>query len=127
MTRFSLSALALGAILALPAGAEAQDGKVMVATYIDENAATYGDIAQEIWDLAEVGYLETESSALLMSTLAAEGFEITSGVAGIPTAFVASWKTGDGPVIGILAEYDALPGITQGLSLIHISEPTRPY
>ena len=119
MTRFSLSALALGAILALPAGAEAQDGKVMVATYIDENAATYGDIAQEIWDLAEVGYLETESSALLMSTLAAEGFEITSGVAGIPTAFVASWKTGDGPVIGILAEYDALPGITQGRS------PTR--
>ena len=98
-----------------PAGAlvPSQDYKEMVAAEIDRKAAAYGEIAQRIWDLAELGYLEVESSALLETTLASAGFEIDS-VAGIPTAFVASYKNGeDGPVLGILAEYDALPGITQ--------------
>jgi len=97
----------------LPAAVAAQDGKEMVARFIDDNAGSYGAIAQEIWDLAEVGYLETQSSALLADELAGEGFEIATGVAGIPTAFVGSWSNGEGPVIGILAEFDALPGITQ--------------
>jgi aminobenzoyl-glutamate utilization protein B len=94
----------------------AQDGKQLVSDFIDQNATTFGDIAQTIWDLAEVGYQETESSALLQRTLGGAGFEVESGVAGIPTAFIASWSNGDGPVIGILAEYDALPGITQDRS-----------
>ncbi|WFL78822.1 amidohydrolase [Altererythrobacter arenosus] len=72
-------------------------------------------VAQQLWDWAEVGYLETRSSALLQSELASEGFRIESGVAGIPTAFVAEWGKG-GPVIAILAEYDALPGINQSAS-----------
>ena len=91
----------------------AQDDKDRVAQSIDAKAEHYGEIAQQIWDLAEVGYLENESSALLRRQLADAGFEISAGVAGIPTAFVASWRNGDGPVIGILAEYDALPGINQ--------------
>ena len=95
---------------------QAQDGKDMVAAFIDENAGSYSSIAQEIWDLAELGYLETESSALLAGTLEAAGFEVEMGVAGIPTAFVASYRNGDGPVVGILAEFDALPGITQDRS-----------
>ncbi len=95
---------------------QAQDGKDMVAAFIDENAGSYSSIAQEIWDLAELGYLETESSALLAGTLESAGFEVVMGVAGIPTAFVASYRNGDGPVVGILAEYDALPGITQDRS-----------
>jgi aminobenzoyl-glutamate utilization protein B len=99
-----------------PAGIGAQDGKQLVSDFIDQNATDFGDIAQTIWDLAEVGYQETESSALLQRTLADAGFEVEPGVAGIPTAFVASWTNGDGPVIGILAEYDALPGITQDRS-----------
>ncbi len=49
---------------------------------------------------------------MIKETLAAEGFEIDSEIAGIPTAFVATFGT-QGPVIGILAEYDALPGINQ--------------
>ena len=49
---------------------------------------------------------------MIKETLAAEGFEIDSGIAGIPTAFVASFGS-EGPIIGILAEYDALPGINQ--------------
>ena len=113
MIRCQVSALLIAVTMALPSLAGAQDGKTMVAAYIDENANSYGDIAQEIWELAELGYMETESSALLQSALDREGFEIEAGVAGIPTAFVASWKNGNGPIVGIMAEYDALPGITQ--------------
>ncbi|MDX1492435.1 MAG: amidohydrolase, partial [Longimicrobiales bacterium] len=58
---------------------------------------------------------ETESTALLQGELGAAGFDIEAGVAGIPTAFVASWGQGE-PVIGILAEFDALPGINQSRS-----------
>ncbi len=116
MMRYARTAMLSMAALGVPVLAAAQDGKLMVATYIDDNAETFGDIAQEIWDLAELGYLETESSALLQATLREAGFTIESGVAGIPTAFVASWSNGDGPTVGILAEYDALPGITQDRS-----------
>lgn len=91
----------------------AQDDKARVAQSIDDLAPHYGDVAQQIWDFAEVGYLERRSTALLQEQLADAGFEISAGVAGIPTAFVASWSNGDGPTIGVLAEYDALPGITQ--------------
>src|SRR5690606_24634767 len=108
--------LQLGGALPAPAAAQAQDGKDMVAAFIDERAETYGSLAQEIWDLAEVGYLETESAALLAGHLSDAGFQVEMGVAGIPTAFVARWSSGDGPVLGILAEYDALPGITQDRS-----------
>ena len=91
----------------------AQDDKRRIAEAINARAHYYGEIAQQIWDFAEVGYLENKSSALLQSQLADAGFEISSGVAGIPTAFVAAWRNGDGPTIGLLAEYDALPGINQ--------------
>lgn len=93
----------------------AQDAKDRMAAYIDANAGEFAETAQEIWDLAEVGYMETQSSELLQSKLRAAGFEIAAGVAGMPTAFVASWG-GDGPVIGIMGEYDALPGINQSRS-----------
>ena len=66
----------------------------------------------QIWDFAEVGYKEEKSTALLQQTLKENGFTIESGVAGMPTAFVASYGSGS-PVIGILAEYDALPGMSQ--------------
>jgi aminobenzoyl-glutamate utilization protein B len=110
MRRTALFALAA---IVIPSLVSAQDGKQMVADFIDQNATSYSDIAQEIWDLAELGYLENESSALLQATLRDAGFEVEVGVAGIPTAFVATFKNGDGPVIGVLAEFDALPGITQ--------------
>lgn len=72
----------------------------------------YKKIALSIWEYAELGYKETKSSALLQRTLQDNGFVVESGVAGIPTAFVASYGSGS-PVIGILAEYDALPGLSQ--------------
>ncbi len=72
----------------------------------------YKSKAMQIWDFAEVGYKEEKSSALLLQTLKENGFIIKAGVAGIPTAFVATYGSGS-PVIGILAEYDALPGMSQ--------------
>ncbi len=79
---------------------------------LDTKAETYGAIAQNIWDLAEMGYLEEKSAALLQKTLKNEGFSIKKGVAGIPTAFIAEYGSG-APVIAILGEYDALPGLSQ--------------
>jgi aminobenzoyl-glutamate utilization protein B len=72
----------------------------------------YKQIALQIWDHAELGYKEVKSTALLQQTLKNEGFTVEAGVADIPTAFVATYGSGQ-PVIGILAEYDALPGIAQ--------------
>ena len=69
-------------------------------------------IAQEIWLAAEPGYQEKISSALLADTLEGAGLNVTRGVAGIPTAFTAEFGEGK-PVIGILGEFDALPGLSQ--------------
>ena len=79
---------------------------------IEAHHGDYSAIALQIWDYAELGYKEEKSSALLQQTLKDKGFAVESGVAGIPTAFVASYGSGH-PIIGILAEYDALPGLSQ--------------
>ncbi|WP_373399840.1 amidohydrolase [Algoriphagus halophilus] len=79
---------------------------------LDEKASFYSEVSQQIWDYAELGYLETKSSALLQKTLSDAGFKVTAGVAEIPTAFVAEYGSGK-PVIGIMAEFDALPGVSQ--------------
>ncbi len=79
---------------------------------IDNRMGEYTSLAHRIWELAEVGYLEVESSKLLQENLQAHGFDLKTGVAGIPTAFVASYGSGK-PVIAILGEFDALPGVSQ--------------
>jgi aminobenzoyl-glutamate utilization protein B len=71
--------------------------------------------ALQIWEYAEVGYKENKSAALHVQNLKAAGFTVETGVAEIPTAFVATYGSGS-PVIGILAEYDALPGLSQTVS-----------
>ena len=83
---------------------------------IEKKEEAYIEIAKTIWQLAEVGYQEYKSSELLQNTLKEEGFSIQSGVAKIPTAFVASYGSGK-PVIAILAEFDALPGLSQQVSI----------
>jgi aminobenzoyl-glutamate utilization protein B len=72
----------------------------------------YKKVALQIWNYAEVGYKEVKSSALHQKTLSDNGFTVEAGVADIPTAFVATYGSGK-PVIGILAEFDALPGLAQ--------------
>ena len=98
--------------LSIPVPAAAQSGHQAVIAHVEANAEGYGAVAQQIWDLAEVGYQEIESSGLLQAQLKGAGFDVEADVAGMPTAFVASFGEGS-PVIGILAEFDALPGITQ--------------
>ena len=79
---------------------------------IKKHQSTFENVAMDIWDLAEVGYQEYKSAEILINVLKKNGFKITTGVADIPTAFIAEYSNG-GPVIGILGEYDALPGVTQ--------------
>lgn len=79
---------------------------------LDNKYADYKAIAMQIWDNAELGYKEVKSSALHQKTLKDNGFSVQAGIADIPTAFVATFGEGK-PVIGILAEFDALPGLAQ--------------
>jgi aminobenzoyl-glutamate utilization protein B len=83
-----------------------------ITANLEAKKEVYSSIAQQIWGFAEMGYQEEKSAALLQETLIAEGFKITKGVAGIPTAFIAEYGEGL-PVIAILGEYDALPGLSQ--------------
>ncbi|MDA0833707.1 MAG: amidohydrolase [Planctomycetota bacterium] len=87
------------------------DKRIAIQSVIDREAEAW-EKALSIWKWAEPGYQEIRSSKLLAGWLEANGFEVTRVVAGIPTAFVASF--GDQPpVIGILGEFDALPGLSQ--------------
>ena len=105
----------LGALLIVSAsGAMAQDTDEIL-DFIDSRYESTADMARAIWEYAEVGYQETQSSELIQAALSADGFEIESGIAGIPTAFVATHGSGE-PVIAIMAEFDALPGINQDAS-----------
>lgn len=79
---------------------------------LDTRSAQYAQTAQRIWELAELGFMENESTALLQASLRDAGFSIETGVAGMPTSFIATWGSGK-PIIGLLAEYDALPGVSQ--------------
>jgi len=79
---------------------------------IEARAEPTWQAALKIWEWAEPGYQETQSSQLLADMLEKEGFTVERGVAGIPTAFTATAGSGK-PVIGILGEYDALPGLSQ--------------
>ena len=82
---------------------------------IAKNKERFSQIALDIWEFAEMGYQEVKSSNLLANELKNEGFKITKNVAGIPTAFIAEYGS-SGPVIGILGEFDALPGLAQSSS-----------
>ncbi|MBY6127200.1 amidohydrolase [Qipengyuania aquimaris] len=96
---------------AMPLAAQTADPLAEVAAQEERTDR----VAKQIWDWAELGYLENRSSGLLQDELTSEGFTVEAGIADIPTAFLAEWGEG-GPVIAILAEYDALPGISQTAS-----------
>jgi aminobenzoyl-glutamate utilization protein B len=69
-------------------------------------------MAMTLWDHSELALLEEQSAEFLASLLEQEGFSVERGVAGMPTAFTATFRYGEeGPVLGVLAEYDALPGV----------------
>ena len=95
-----------------PAEADVSDGVAHAVDRVGSYQEPAIAMAQDIWEFAELGYQEERSSGRLADFLAGRGFAVERGVADMPTAFVASRGTGS-PVIGILAEFDALPGLSQ--------------
>jgi aminobenzoyl-glutamate utilization protein B len=112
MTKLSI----LAALLLVTAHPAAQaDPKSTALSWLDSNASTLSKVNRNIWGWAETGLEEVQSSKALQELLSSNGFTVEAGVAGMPTAFVATYGSGQ-PVIGILAEYDALPGLSQDAS-----------
>lgn len=120
MAKFALIVVLVLAGLVRPS---AQTGpKAMAQGWIDANASTLNRVNRNIWGWAETGLEEHKSSAELQDLLRANGFTVESGVAGMPTAFVATFGSGR-PVIGILAEFDALPGLSQAATAERTARP----
>lgn len=86
--------------------------KKLALLEIDKRKDAFTALSDRIWDMAEKVYHEYRSAELLCSALEDEGFEVIRGIAGISTAFVGKSGTGK-PVIGVLGEFDALPGLSQ--------------
>jgi aminobenzoyl-glutamate utilization protein B len=108
---FRMAALAL--VITAAAVAHAASGDhAQLLQLVDQNASHWQQVSKQVWDYAELGYHETKSSELLQEQLKAAGFHIQAGVADEPTAFIASYGEGK-PVVAILGEYDALPGLSQ--------------
>lgn len=87
-------------------------------SWVDAHGEQLIDIANKIWGYAEIALNEYKSAELLVSILKENGFTVKTGLAEMPTAFRASWGKG-APVIGFLAEYDALPGLSQKAKVEH--------
>ena len=111
-SKLTLVLLAAGCLIADASGADSQPAHAVVIRLVDGHAAEFRGVSRRIWEFAEMGYQEHQSSALLQQQLQSAGFTIDGGVADMPTAFVASFGQGK-PVIGILGEFDSLPGLSQ--------------
>src|SRR5947209_6902604 len=106
------------AILALSLATPAVEPETLTALhqelvrYLDGRQSELAAASQDIWAYAEIGLEEHRSAARLAGLLKDSGFRVREGISGMPTAFVAEYGSGR-PVIGILAEYDALPELSQ--------------
>ncbi len=100
------------AVIMMPLTLFAQKRTDLPLEYLDRSFHTYDQLQKQIWSIPELGFLETKSSNMLQNHLQEQGFKIETGVAGMPTAFIATYGSGS-PVIGISAEFDALPGLSQ--------------
>src|SRR6202167_6442544 len=98
--------------LALTAAGQPPPPHKQIEALVDQHSAQYAQASKTIWEYAELGYHEDKSSALLQRDLKEAGFRIEAGVADEPTAFIATYGQGS-PIIGILGEFDALPGLSQ--------------
>ena len=85
---------------------------------MEENEAKFSELAKQIWGNPELGYNETFASSLQKKTLEEAGFKVASGFGDVPTAFAAEYGK-EKPVIGILGEFDALPGLSQDVTPNH--------
>jgi aminobenzoyl-glutamate utilization protein B len=94
------------------AGPNPSPTKTAAVAAIEHHRPELVDLASQVWDFAETALKETRSAKVLSDYAEAQGFKVERGVAGMPTAFIATFGEGK-PVIAILGEYDALPGISQ--------------
>ncbi len=85
--------------------------KVSAWKWIEDHKTKLSNVCDGVWGFAEYGLLEEKSSALIAETLRDHDFSVKHGVAGMPTAIIAEWGSGK-PVMGLMGEYDALPGIS---------------
>ena len=86
--------------------------KMAAVAAVESKADLICDVADQIWEYAELSLQEFRSAALYCEVLEREGFRVKKGICNIDTAFLASYGSGR-PMIGILAEYDALSGLSQ--------------
>ena len=86
--------------------------KTAAVASIDRHAAELSRLSDQVWAYAETALLETKSAEAIAAFAEAQGFRVRRGVAEMPTAFIAEYGQGS-PVIAVLGEYDALPGISQ--------------
>jgi len=107
-----LAAVAILSLVSFVRGQSVPRMKEDIMKAVEERRSLLIEASDKIWEYAEIALKEHRSSKLLADVLEGEGFRVTRGVAGLSTAFVASYGSGS-PVIGILAEYDALPGLSQ--------------
>ncbi len=97
-----------------------------ILDFIDKQASHYAQLSDQVWKYAEPGYQESKTSKALIAELRQAGFEVQIGVNEMETAFIASFGKGQ-PVIGILAEMDALPGLSQEAVPYRKSMPNISY
>lgn len=88
------------------------ENKQAVINSIENQSDALTNLSDQIWEFAEIAFKESRSSEALASYAGQQGFRVTRGVGEIPTAFTAEYGSGK-PVIGILGEFDALPGLSQ--------------
>src|SRR3982750_3666714 len=83
-----------------------------VLSSVEKHQQELIQLSDQVWAFAETAMRETKSAKLLADYSEAQGFKVTRGVAEIPTAFIAEFGSGK-PIIGVLGEFDALPGLSQ--------------
>jgi len=109
-----LPGVALAALFSAGASGQQSAAHRQIKELVDRHSVKYVETSKAIWGFAEVGYREEKSSSLLQRGLKEAGFRVEAGVADEPTAFVATYGQGR-PVIGIMGEFDALPGLSQAV------------
>ena len=98
------------------------DNAQIIRDAVRKKAQIITGLNRSVWEYAELGYQETKSAAAIIKALEDDGFTVTKELAGIPTAFKAVWGSGS-PVVGILGEYDAHPGLSQKAGVAALQLP----
>lgn len=108
-----LLTILMGSIISLSAQTNTEALKNQVIERIDHHSQDLISLSDAIWEFAEIAFKENQSAKALSDYAEDNGFTVTRGVGEIPTAFTAEFSRGEGPIIGIMGEFDALPGLSQ--------------